>query len=67
LLVLAGLSLSGSGSVGSVGRGRLRLLPILLILLQLLGKLLDLLLLGGEGVFQRLNVGKRYRRLRRRR
>src|SRR5208282_5247509 len=71
LLVLGGLGLRGSGLVGSIGGSGLRLLevllsllPVLLILLQLLSKLLDLLLLRRQRIFQRLNVGRRYRRLR---
>src|ERR1035437_6807607 len=67
LLLLAGLGLHGRGLVSGVGRGGLRLLPVLLRLLQLLRELLDLLLLGGQAVFQRLNVGSGYSRRRWRR
>ena len=70
-LLLASLSLGSCGLVGSVSSCGLclleillGLLPVLLILLQLLRELLDLLLLSGQGVFQRLDVGGTYCRLR---
>jgi len=71
LLLLASLGLNCGCFAGRRGRRSLRLLPILLGLLQLLSKLLDLLLLrgqgfllGGQGIFQCLDVGCAYRGLR---
>ena len=73
-LLLVGCGLNGSGLLLRVaGRGLrllellLGLLPGLLVLLQLLRELLDLLLLGGNCIFQGLNVCHSSGGLRRRR
>ena len=70
-LLLVSRGLHRSRLLLGIGGGRLslldlllRLLVSLLVLLQLLRELLNLLLLRGEGVFQRLNVSGSHRGLR---
>jgi len=61
LLVLRGLCLGRVRFGGCVGCSGLSLLGRLIFVVQLILQGLDLLLLGGEGVFQRLNISGGYR------